>query len=124
MLAWPTAWAAVLAVPIYLRNKRKRQHPAETSATAVPQPAEPPPLRMTAEPQLLVTCSMPSPMTNPQSTTPSTEPQPGARPTDFGVTQQSRERRYQRALAGWLATRTRNSAHQRRRMSQQAPPHG
>ena len=39
MLAWPAAWAAVVAVPIYLRNKRKRQHPADTSAAVTPQAA-------------------------------------------------------------------------------------
>jgi hypothetical protein len=39
ILAWPAAWAALLAVPIYLRSKCKRQHPAETGAAAVPQAA-------------------------------------------------------------------------------------
>lgn len=39
MLAWPAAWAAVVAVSIYLRNKRKRQHPAEASAAVIPQAA-------------------------------------------------------------------------------------
>jgi hypothetical protein len=61
-------------------------------------------------------------MTDPQSTTPSSEAQPGARPTESGVTQQSRERRYQRALAGWLATRMRTQAHKRWRSSQEDPP--
>jgi hypothetical protein len=39
MLAWPAACAAIVAVPIYLSNKRKRQHPAETSAAVIPQAA-------------------------------------------------------------------------------------
>jgi hypothetical protein len=39
MLAWPAACAVVVAVPIHLRNKRKRQHPAETSAAVLPPAA-------------------------------------------------------------------------------------
>jgi hypothetical protein len=50
---------------------------------------------------------------------PSTEPPPDARPIDADVTQQSRERRYQLALAGWLATRMRTHAHQRPRNSRE-----
>jgi hypothetical protein len=39
MLAWPVGWGAIVAVPIYLRNKRKRQRQTETSAAIVPQTA-------------------------------------------------------------------------------------
>jgi hypothetical protein len=61
-------------------------------------------------------------MTEHQSTTPFTEPRPDAQPIAADVTQQARERRYQRALAGWLATRMRIHAHQRLRSSQEDPP--
>jgi hypothetical protein len=44
-------------------------------------------------------------MTDSPSTTPLTEPRPDAPPITLEVTQQPRERRYRRALAGWLATR-------------------
>ena len=65
---------------------------------------------------------MPSPMTEIQSTTRRTAALPDTSPIDSAITQQSRERRYQRALAGWLATRIRSGAHQRRRSSQEDPP--
>jgi hypothetical protein len=39
MLAWPLACAAVLAIPIYLRNRRKRQTRAQTGAAVAPQTA-------------------------------------------------------------------------------------
>jgi hypothetical protein len=39
VLAWPAACAAVVAVPIYVRNKRKRQRLADTSAAVVSQAA-------------------------------------------------------------------------------------
>jgi hypothetical protein len=39
VLAWPVACAVLVAAPIYLRNKRKRRHPAETSAAAIAQAA-------------------------------------------------------------------------------------
>jgi hypothetical protein len=37
MLAWPVAWAAVVAVPIYLRNKRKRGNHVSATPAAAPQ---------------------------------------------------------------------------------------
>jgi hypothetical protein len=40
MVAWPAAWAVVVAVPIAVRNMRKRQRRAETSA-ADSQPVTP-----------------------------------------------------------------------------------
>ena len=39
MLAWPIAFAAVLAVPIYLRNRREGQRSAKTTATVSLQAA-------------------------------------------------------------------------------------
>lgn len=37
ILAWLAAWAAVLAGPIYLRRKRRRESAAGTTATVAPQ---------------------------------------------------------------------------------------
>lgn len=55
---------------------------------------------------------------------PATVQQADAQPVDADVAQRARERRYQRALAGWLASRMRARAHERRRGPGGGPARG
>jgi hypothetical protein len=63
-------------------------------------------------------------MTQSQNTTPATPQQSEAQPIDADVAGRRRERRYQRALAGWLASRMRAVSHQRRRDPGEQPARG
>jgi hypothetical protein len=56
----------------------------------------------------------------PKPTTPNVE-QAEPQPSDTEVTRRARERRYQRAVAGWLASGLRAKAHERRRAGDEPP---
>jgi len=53
-------------------------------------------------------------MTEAHATAPQSCKQAGARQIKPDAAQHARERRYQRALAGWIASRMRAGAHRRR----------
>jgi hypothetical protein len=63
-------------------------------------------------------------MTQSQKTSPPAVQQADTQLIDPDVAQRARERRYQRAIAGWFASRMRTRAHQRRHPPDDEPAQG